>query len=232
MSKRHRARLRLIGQPVPQSGAVDISKLASRFPNPTNAVALAALEGVQQWTNADAAKKIGVDALTADSFLEPDGILTRMRALACGWTKPGDKMRLPTDTAWWNKAYAFPLWNPLTTYVTNISKVPSVGTDVFFDEDIARADSAALSTALGGMNAEITELLEAPCPRWIIPPGRGQMPIANPECAKKDKERLDRERAIERDQRQKANKSEAWDWILFLGIGALVYFAGKRRFFS
>lgn len=181
----------LIGEDSTASEA--LRSVASRFPNPTNAQAVAALEAVWQPTyDADAAIAAGWREDMAQGFLPPDGILPRMRLLAWGWTKPGDKFKSPGDASWWAKRYQFPLWNPLETYLLQLEQH---GTDVSFswDEDLAGGAMALLSYALPSVvRDDLPPVNEAPCPKWLIPPGRGQMPIPNPECVLKDiKKRLD-----------------------------------------
>lgn len=182
-----------------------------------------------QWDTADHAIEAGVDETTARSFLQPDGILTRMRALACGWTKPGDKLRDPSDRAWWSRTYAFPLWNPLATYVDRISNVTPDAVRGTFDEALAAGDSTALSQFLADhMQAEITDLLEAPCPQWIIPPGKGQMPVPNPDCAAKENDRLRREKETRRKQREELQRQKGFDIVSVLLVVGIGYLAFKK----
>lgn len=193
---------------------------------------------------ADTAIAVAVPEDVARSFLAPDGVLLRMRALAVGWTNPGDKIRAPNDTAWWGATYRFPLWNPLGTYVDGISAaLAATGATpgVAFNEAAARGDSAAISRIVAGMREELAflegkdpdckpgDLCQAPCPPWLIPPGkRGTMPLPNPDCAVRDVER--RKRELEERQRNRAdtNKQKGIDQLIIIGVLVLAYFAGRK----
>ena len=64
----------------------------------------------------------GARSDVAESFAPPDGVFPRMRLLAWGWEKPGDKFKSPSDAAWWKKRYQFPLWNPIETYLVQMQR--------------------------------------------------------------------------------------------------------------
>lgn len=195
--------------------------LRGRFPRPTNALALAALEGVPQWQDASLAISGGMDALAASQYMAPDGILPRMRLIACGWLKPGDSFRRPEDGAWWQSPYRYALWPQLATYATLVDRT---GAHSFtWDDQVAAGDSGAISQSLQLTVAELKDVLEAPCPRWIIPPSGG-LPVANPECARKDKDKLRDE--IDKVHPAPSSSNSLW-WVLLL-VG-LAYAVGKKR---
>lgn len=174
-----------------RSTMTTVDSLASRWPRPTNAQALAVLDGLApQWSAASSAIAAGVPS-TVETFLAPAGILPRMRLLACGWTKPGDTLRRPQDSAWWGAPYAFPLWNPLRTYASLVGSV--AGVEMRPDDDLASGDIAALSQSIVLLVDDAAPVFEAPCPKWLIPPGRGQLPIPNPECLERElRDRVDK----------------------------------------
>lgn len=174
----------LIGQDPPSASEV-LRSLASRYPNPTNAQAVAALEGLQQVVDADSAIAAGVREDIAQAYFHPDGILPRMRLLAWGWENPGDKFKSVDDKGWWSRRYQHPLWNPLMTYAEQMEKSWGM-LSMHFDDDLAKGAPALLSYAFPSVvRDDLPPVDEAPCPMWLIPPGKFQMPIPNPECIKK-----------------------------------------------
>jgi hypothetical protein len=121
----------------------------------------------------------------ARSFLPPDGILPRMRLLAWGWTKQGDRFKSPSDAAWWKSTYQYPLWNPLETYVDQLERA-GASPIVHWDDDLAAGNATLLSYSLPAVvQDDLPPVNEAPCPKWLIPPGKGMLPIPNPACLAK-----------------------------------------------
>lgn len=220
-----------MGSPTAQPGTAlqAIRKLSSSFPNPTNAQAVAALDAFSQ---VDAASAIdgGVPDTIAQSFLRPAGILPRMRLLAWGWTNVGDKFKLPTDAAWWGKSYGYPLWNPLTTYLTEVTKAGFEPPAVFWDSDLARGDVAELSRSMQALQQDAGDVFEAPCPRWLIGPKPGQLPVLNPECIRRDleKQRGTLEKIVDIILSPFTSKtSDAASLILVIAVGYLLLKKGK-----
>lgn len=167
------------------SALAAVRSLASRYPTPTNAVAVAALDSFVM-TTAEREVADGVPAAVAIAFAAPDGILPRMRMLAWGWTKPGDKFRSPQDAAWWRSAYRYPLWAPLETLMDQLTRAGVAPDGLVWDDDLARGSAAELSRSLPSVIQEdAPPVFEAPCPKYIIPPSRGMMPILNPDCIQK-----------------------------------------------
>jgi len=122
----------------------------------------------------------------ARGFLLPDGVLPRMRLLAWGWEKPGDKFKSPSDASWWKRRYQFPLWAPLETYLDQVARQGHEPPVLQWDDDLAAGDPAELSRSLPSVvQYDLTAVSEAPCPKWIIPPSRGMLPIPNPKCFEK-----------------------------------------------
>lgn len=161
--------------------------MRSRFPNPTNAQAVAALDALVPQSDAPAAIARGWNVDVASSWLLPDGILPRMRLLAWGWTKPGDRFKSPSDRAWWGKRYQYPLWNPIETYVDQAERQDGTDSSGFvgWDDDLAAGDEAELSRSMPAVvHDDLPAAMAKPCPEWLIPPGRGMAPIPNPSCLK------------------------------------------------
>lgn len=166
-----------------------IASLRSRYPNPTNAQALAALEMFGDRTVEEVRGALPGDSLTSAAtieyldavgrFLLPDGVLPRMRLLAWGWTQPGDKFKSPADGGWWKRIYDYPLWNVIDTYILYQQG------DLYFDHELAAGDQGELSRSLAAVvQYDLPPVQEAPCPRYLIPPGKRQLPIPNPACVK------------------------------------------------
>lgn len=159
-----------------------VRRLSSSYPIPTNAQAAAALDSFTQWVSADAAIAAGYPE-SARAFLAPYGVFPRMRLLAWGWTKPGDKFRQADDAAWWRRRYAHKLWPAIETYVA-IAEQAGIGPPgVLWDKEMASGDPAELSRSLATVvELDLPPVNEAPCPRYLIPPTRGMLPIPNPSC--------------------------------------------------
>ncbi|HZV63436.1 MAG TPA: hypothetical protein VFG03_00800 [Telluria sp.] len=196
-------------------GLEAIRRLASSYPTPTNAQAVAALDSFSQ---PDAASLIGdgVREDVASSFLLPDGVFPRMRLLAWGWTKKGDKFKSPQDASWWRARYQYPLWQPIETYfdqMTRNGNAPSV----LWDELLAKGDPAELSYAVSAVvQQDLPPVNEAPCPRWLIPPGRGMLPIANPSCLEKPV-RDEVDKVYPKPVVERAD----WSWLVWIALGYL-----------
>lgn len=217
----------MLGQ---DSASEALRSAASRFPNPTNAQAVAALDAAWQPTlDADGAIAAGWREDMAQAFLPPEGILPRMRLLAWGWTKPGDKFKSPGDASWWSKRYQYPLWAPLETYLTQLE---SHGMPVSFtwDDDLAGGNAALLSYSLPAVvRDDLPPVNEAPCPKWLIPPGRGQMPIPNPECVLKDiKKRIDPLKDIIPPGPRRSSPTDL-TWLVLAGLVALLLLDKDNR---
>ena len=196
-----------------------VRNLRSRFPNPTNAQAAAALDSFSQYTAAQLIGQ-GVRSDVAESFAPPDGVLPRMRLLAWGWQKPGDKFKSPQDGSWWAKRYQFPLWAPLETYMDMLQRAGTSPPAFLWNDDMARGDPAELSMMMPSLvQDDLPPVNEAPCPKWLIPPTRGMLPIPNPACLKKPiKDVVERLRPKE--------STNLWPWLLLLG---LIVLARKDR---
>ncbi len=166
--------------------------------------------------------RIGLRSDVAESFLLPDGVLPRMRLLAWGWTKKGDKFKSPSDTAWWKARYQFPLWAPLETYLDQATRSGNEPPAVVWDDDLASGDAAELSRSLPQVvQGDLPPVFEAPCPKWLIPPARGMLPIPNPACIPtgpiKD--------AIDKVHRRGGTD---YSWVLWLVIAWMVIDERKR----
>lgn len=198
--------------------------MASRYPNPTNAIAVAALDAFSQ-PDAESLISSGVPETVARAFLLPDGVFPRMRLLAWGWTKQGDRFKSPSDAAWWKRRYQYPLWAPIETYVDQVTRAGNEPPAVAWDDDLARGDPVELSRSLPAVvQQDLPPVNQAPCPKWIIPPGRGMLPIANPECLKKDLDKL-------KEQIPKIpgfRPARDWTWLLWLAIGYLILESNER----
>jgi len=126
------------------------------------------------------------------AFQAPYGVLPRFRLIACGWMKPGDRLRDPTDWRWWTQKYAKPslMWAALAasariseSYLREMGDAVPVpiwnaqlasGTPSELAHDVAmtadelaiieRAGQAARPGFLFGANG-------IPVPRWdVLPP--------------------------------------------------------------
>ena len=160
------------------------NSLSKRFPNPSNAVAIAALGAIFEFDSSDSGVAAGLRADVARSFLQPLGIIPRMRLLAAGWTKPGDSFRKSTDSQWWRKRYAHRLWEPLGTWVDLLEKA-NLGQRFEFDEAIAKAEPSALSAEIAGAAVDLQVIQQAHadiCAPFIIPGRRGALPEPNVVC--------------------------------------------------
>lgn len=170
-----------------------LASLSSRYPNPTNAVALAALDMFIDTDIAAVERQAESSGVSPPDelrrFLLPDGVFPRMRLLAWGWEKPGDRFRSPTDGAWWKARYQYPLWSVLDTYLLFappwLLSPENAGGELAWDAELAAGDAGELSRNLAAVvERDLPPVTEAPCPRYLIPPGRRQLPIPNPACVK------------------------------------------------
>jgi len=198
-----------------------IRTLSSTYPSPTNAQAIAALDSFAAVT-ADQAIADGVREDVARSFYGPDGVLPRMRLLAWGWTNPGDLLRPPSDRKWWQAAYGRPLWNVLETL---FSQLGDNAQPLQWDAQEAAGDEAELSRSYAAVVADdLPPVNEAPCPRYLIPPGRGQMPIPNPECLRKPAREI-----AEKIPMPRRKQGDAGWLLLLLIFGAMYIGKGDKR---
>ncbi len=174
-----------------------------------------------QFTDAAAGELAGLPSTYAASYLAPDGIFPRMRLIAAGWLKPGDTFKRPDDKAWWAAPYRYALWPQLRTYarVADIAEIRGM----LFDEDVAKGDPAALSQSLAGLIDELAPVMEAPCPRWLVPTGPGQLPVPNPDCLKPDPDKI-RDEIDKVPRPGKGSGDSSWLWALL----ALAYLLGRR----
>jgi hypothetical protein len=199
-----------------------LAKLRGAFPRATNALALAALEGVPQWSTAAAGVAAGLTTNVAESYLAPDGVLPRMRLIACGWLKAGDSFRHPEDAAWWKQSYRYDLWPQLESYAAAVDNTASH--EMTWDADVAAGDVGAISQAMSLTVEELKDVFEAPCPKWLVPPGRG-MPTPNPECirreAEKNKDKIPLPPVPQR------GSSSGSGWLLL--VIAVAYMLGRKR---
>lgn len=180
---------------------------SSRFPRPSNAQALAALDAFA-W---DQASTSGMGP-AGEAWWPPDGVLPRMRLLAWGWRRKGDRFKSPSDASWWKSIYDYPLWNPLETLADQAERAGDPLPAFVWSDELAAGDVAELSRSLPQVVGEdLPPVNEAPCPRWLIPPGRGQSPVPNPSCASKGRDEL--EKVI-----PKLPVTQSYDWLLWLGL--------------
>lgn len=180
-------------------------------------MALAALEGVPQWASADEAAATLNRAAWAPQYLAPDGILPRMRLIACGWLKPGDQFRRPDD-AGWREVYRYDLWPQLGTYVDQLEK-SGVTAPMTFDDTLASGDIGAITQAMEQTVRELQPVLEAPCPKWLVPTQRGQLPLLNPECLKKPLKKI-----VDKLKPPASSSSTWWLWLI-----AIAYLVGRHK---
>jgi hypothetical protein len=167
-----------------QTAAEAIAVLAKSFPRPTNAMALAALHSAWEATSADTGTAAGIPASIALGWFMPDGILPRMRLVACGWRNPGDNFRAPTDEVWWRTPFALPLWVPLATYARTVERLAHQ-TAWLFDDDMSKGDSDALSPALRATAADLRDIervFSDKCLPYSVPRAPGVQPIPNAPC--------------------------------------------------
>lgn len=201
-----------MGAPAPDlpAKATDaIDTLARLFPRPTNAQALAALDGLSQAADADAGVRQGLTELVAESYLMTLGVLPRMRFLASGWTNPGDKLRLPTDAAWWSATYKFPLWDVLFTFA-DIQEKAGLSPSVAWQQPLSEGDQGELSQTLLAVASElatIVRLKQDTCTPYIIPTKRGVLPTPSFACLAKVK---GKEAIDERKQRKDDATRASW----------------------
>lgn len=164
-----------------------LDNLASAWPTPTNAQALAVLEALPQWASADEAIAAGLPEQTARAYLAPDGVLPRMRLLASSWEKPGGKYAA-AGLPWWGQAYKYPLWAGVSRYAADVDALGDH--HMVLDEDVANRDAAAVSHVLATVEqVDAPPVFAAPCPKWIIPPTRGALPTPNPDCLRQELEK-------------------------------------------
>lgn len=217
-----------LGAPTPDVNGMPalaaVRTLSSTYKSPTNAQAIAALDSFAAVT-ADQAISDGVPEAVARAFYAPDGILPRMRMLAWGWTKDGDRFKSPSDAAWWKKVYQYPLWAPLETLMDQLQRA-GVSPPIVWSAGEAAGDAGELAHSYASLLAEdAPPVFEAPCPRYLIPPGRGQMPIANPECLRKPARDVV-DKIPMPGQRPPSDSSAIWLWVL---LGLVVWSGTGRR---
>lgn len=175
----------ILGWTVGETPSEQFSSLSKRYPRPSNAQALAVLDAVFEFVDADSGERAGLPTPVARAFLHPLGIIPRMRLLACGWTKPGDKFRKASDRAWWTKRYQHPLWEPLGTWIDSLAHSDVGQRAMVFEEAIANAEPAALSRELATAVEDLRIIRAANadiCAPFLIPRRRGVMPEANIVC--------------------------------------------------
>lgn len=202
----------------------NIDSLSRSVPRPTNAQALAALEAQWEATDKDAAVAGGFPEDVAEAYFMTLGILPRMRMLACGWTKPGDKMRLPTDAAWWAATYAHPLWAPLWTYANQV-RASGATRPWSMDPQLASGEPGALSHSILGVASElaaITRLGHDVCAPYLIPRVRNVLPQPSAVCiarigAKKKKDDRDKDTG-ERKRDEKVRAATNTGVVLLVGF--------------
>lgn len=151
------------------------------MPRPTNAQALAALNAAFEPVDIDHADGYARD--TAQRWVMPDGILPRMRLVACGWKNPGDRFRAAEDAAWWARPYELPMWVPLLTYAQTSEKAGQVGW--LWDDAMARGDSTALSHGIISAQSELDKIVAArsdKCLPYFVPKRAGVQPLPNKPC--------------------------------------------------
>jgi hypothetical protein len=159
-----------------------VRKLASSYPRPTNAQAVTALDAFDQYVAGDLIAQ-GVPEDWARAFALPDGIFPRMRLLAWGWVKPGDRFKQPTDKLWWAAPYKYPLWDPIATYLDAVTAHAGASEPGWhWDAAMAAGDSASLSHSFAAVvGNDWGAIRKDASPKWLIPPpGAGLMPLANP----------------------------------------------------
>jgi hypothetical protein len=108
-----------------------------------------------------------------------------MGLLACGWVKPGDEFKRATDGAWWKKAYAHPLWQPLETYATFLDNSGVGRGSITFDEAAARADAAVVSALIASTEDDLRAIQSNGsdvCAPYFIPARVGVLPVSNLAC--------------------------------------------------
>jgi hypothetical protein len=154
--------------------------MASKWPSPTNAQALAALTAFTEPVDVDAAIATGERSDVALAYYTPTGILPRMRLLAAGFVKKGDKYKLPSDETWWKRKYAYPLWPVLRAWL-KVARHPSGGA-THLDESLAAGDRASLSQQLVAIDSDLQALSDSGLlggkPPYLIP-STETMPITN-----------------------------------------------------
>jgi len=177
------------GDPTTSGSATDqLRSLSAKYPRPTNAVALAAVDAIQQFTDADAAVTAGLTTLAADVFCMPRGTIARMAIMAAGHEAQSDPLRSPTDKTWWAKPYRVNLWENLQTYSAVLDKA-GLNMPLMWNQPLADGEPAALSEQLVEVKRDLDEIRAkgwGHCAPWIIPtrPKPGQWPVGNPTCVK------------------------------------------------
>jgi len=145
-----------------------------------------------------------------------------MRMLAAGFTKDGDKLKAATDTTWWGKPYAYPMWNPVGTYLDKCKAAQLEGPFVW-DEGIANAEPGTLSQAIIAIADEIAMLRSRGligCTDYYIPARRGIMPIPNVACQATRKAKEIADPVIEPIRRAKSDINSLAFILLLIAIAS------------
>lgn len=114
----------------------------------------------------------------------PKGVIPRLELLACGWSSGDDKLLSPTDPKW-KALYPRQLWEPLATWAVLLDKA-NLGGSWAWDQDVADANPAALTRALGRARDDLDAIVAAKwdlCWPWIPSTKAGTMPVMNMTCS-------------------------------------------------
>jgi hypothetical protein len=176
--------------PMPQRGTLttslteQLSSYSKRYPSPTRAVALAALESLWQSADAASAIAVGLPENVARPWLPPLGVLPRMRFKACGWFKRGDSFVPPDSADWYGGKYTHPLWEPLHTWASVLMKHDQGGT-FNWDQELADGKPKAIAGAMERAASELADMRKVNadlCDAYLTPIRRDITPPANTIC--------------------------------------------------